>query len=111
MSGDFGFGKRSISSTAPSENDLSGIPKGSIRLSEETTAKAERAGEGLGFKSQLEPLVPHKSTGRRIVATPSKSIFIKGPESTIDWFVDFTNQHNFRSYWEAIEELKKRSGL
>ena len=110
MSGDFGFGKRHNKSTETAADDLSGIPKGPIRLSDETTAAAERAGEGLGFRSQLETKVP-KSTGRRIVAKPSKSIFIKGPEDTIDWFVEFTNQHNFRSYWEAIEELKKRSGL
>ena len=111
MNGDFGFGKRSARPTDSSENDLSGIPKGPIRLSEETTAQAERAGDGLGFRGQLEPAAPQKSTGRRIIATPSKSIFIKGPERTIDWFVEFTNQHDFRSYWEAIEELKKRSGL
>lgn len=111
MGGDFGFGKRSTKPTNEAEQDLTGIPKGPIKLSDEATAKAERAGEELGFRNQLEPVSPHRSSGRRIVATPSKSIFIKGPERTIDWFVDFTNDQGFRSYWQAIEELKKRAGL
>jgi hypothetical protein len=109
MTDALGF-KRRQPEDASGATDLSGIPKGAIKLDVAQADRAGRAGEALGFRSR-EPSSEPPTTQRRRPATPMKSILIKGPVETVDWFVRFTNDGDFRSYWEALENLRSRAAL
>jgi hypothetical protein len=111
---DLGFKRRD-----PADNPITpvseGIPKGAIKLDEAQAERAGRAGEALGFRSrEPAPISLDKSppSGRRQKgAVPSKSVFIKGPEPLIDWFITYTDSGEFRSYWEALADLRQKAGL
>jgi hypothetical protein len=105
------FKPRSKNPTLNPSGTFDGIPLGSIKMSDEVTARAERAGEVLGFRAQLSHSTLPQRVGRRRTAVPSKSIFLKGPEDLIDWFIQYTDAGEFRSYWEALADLKNRAGL
>ena len=106
---DFGFTKRD-GERRPSKEPITGIPKGAITVSPDAEARADRAGEALGFHSRREYPIEPEVRGRRKSAVPSKSLFIKGPEPLIDWFIRYADEGKFRSYWEALAELRKRAG-
>ena len=86
-----------------------GIPTGAIKLNEAQAERAGRAGEALGFRSR-EPSTGSIQGRRRKISPPSKSLFIKGPEPLIEWFINYADRGEFRSYWEALADLKKRAG-
>ena len=104
---ELGFKRRQSGDSQPPISE--GIPTGAIKLNDQQAERAGRAGEALGFRSR-EPSTILPQGRRRKVSTPSKSLFIKGPEPLIDWFVNYADQGNFRSYWEALADLRKRAG-
>jgi hypothetical protein len=111
---DLGFKRRdpTASATTPINE---GIPKGAIRLDSDQAERAGRAGEALGFRSR-EPASAQLNTSppagrRQKAAVPSKSVFIKGPEPLIDWFISYADSGEFRSYWEALADIRKKAGL
>lgn len=106
---DFGFTKRE-NERRPTKESITGIPKGAIAVSPDAEARADRAGEAHGFHSRREFPTQPEVRGRRKAAVPSKSLFIKGPEPLIDWFIQYADAGEFRSYWEALADLKKRAG-
>ncbi len=108
MTGDLGFKRRPLAETKR-PTDLSGIPKGAIKLNELQAERAGRAGEALGFRSR-EPQAEPQQGRRRKIASPMKSLFIKGPTDTVDWFINYADAGSFRSYWEALEDLRRRAG-
>ncbi len=105
---ELGFKRRQPDDTKR-HDDLSGIPTGAIKLDEGQAERAGRAGEALGFRSR-EPSTSPMLGRRRKVATPMKSLFIKGPVETVDWFISYADTGEFRSYWEALEDLRRRAG-
>jgi hypothetical protein len=105
---ELGF-KRRLPGDPKPQADLSGIPTGAIKLDERQAERAGRAGEALGFRSR-EPSTSPMLGRRRKVATPMKSLFIKGPAETVDWFISYADAGEFRSYWEALEDLRRRAG-
>jgi hypothetical protein len=111
---DLGF-KRRDPAEIPTIPVSTGIPKGAIKLDDAQAERAGRAGEALGFRSRepaSTPLDKSPPSGRRQKgAIPSKSVFIKGPESLIDWFITYTDSGEFRSYWEALADLRQKAGL
>lgn len=93
--------------------DFSGIPKGPLKVSPEEEAKILEESDKRGFRSRENKPAEAEATPnvrRSKGAVKSRSIYIKGPEELMDWFVEFTNEGDFNSYWEALEDLKKRAG-
>ncbi|RZL83507.1 MAG: hypothetical protein EOP66_03785 [Sphingomonas sp.] len=108
MSG-YGFGKR-VGRGKPNERtaaddriDLSGISRRSISVDPEREEEAIRRGDAIGFVDRGNAPV---ATRRRQPSVPQKSIFIKGPADTLDWFIEYANERGHRSYWNALEELR-----
>jgi hypothetical protein len=69
--------------------------------------KAVAKGEQLDFSSR-EPDSPTKEQGRverKRQQTPMRSIYIKGPESVLERFIDYTNRLGVDAYWQALEKL------
>jgi len=105
---------KTVKKPAPAgQGDFSGIPKGPLTVSPDKEKEILAASEEQGFKSR-EPIseATQGDTGvrRTKAAIKSKSVFIKGPEEVIDWFIGYTNEGDYKSYWEALEDLKKRAG-
>lgn len=125
MSG-YGFGKKTAGDGKKEETgagegdrlDFSGLARKPVTLDPEREEAAIRRGDALGFvdRGAASPSSPEnaiQSAGdaagtrrRRRSAQPQISVYIKGPKDTLEWFVEYTNQRGYRSYWEALEEFR-----
>ena len=111
MSG-YGFGKRPAgppNGAGEDRLDLSGIARAPVTVDPSREEAAIRRGDALGFVDRgAAPSSPAKEpAGRRRRATqPQISVFIKGPQDTLEWFIEYTNQRGHRSYWQTLEEFR-----
>lgn len=108
MSG-YGFGKKrsGTSSTedgaAADKLDLTGISRSSLSVDPAREAEAIRRGAEMGFVDRgTAPALGR----RRPPVAPQKSVYIKGPADTLNWFIEYANERGHRSYWTALEELR-----
>ena len=122
MSG-YGFGKKPASKIpSPVDDnvplDLSGIVRAPLNIDPAREAAAMARGDALGFvdrgeqKGQGSVHPTDQSDGttgvrRRRQTAPQGSLYIKGPQETLDWFIDYTNQRGHRSYWQALAEFRE----
>ncbi len=90
----------------PKKLDLSGLPKGTPKISAEKEKGAVKRGESLGFISR-EADGPSEVRRNRKKA-PTKSVFITGPAPVINQFIEYTNNLGVTSYWLALEKLLSR---
>ncbi|RKF17740.1 hypothetical protein D6851_15900 [Altericroceibacterium spongiae] len=81
--------------------DFSSLPKNPVSISDAEEKHAVQRGDDLGFISRGQG-----TTRRRKPAKRQKSLYVKGPEEIIDWFVEYTNTQNHSAYWKSIEDLK-----
>jgi len=111
MSG-YGFGKRPAGlANGPGEDrlDLSGIARAPVTVDPSREAAAIRRGDALGFidrSAASDPIIKEAAVRRRRSAQPQISVFIKGPQDTLEWFIEYTNQRGHRSYWQTLEEFR-----
>ena len=115
MSG-YGFKKPSA---APSKTeatsdklDLSGIGRTPVALDPQREEEAVARGAAMGFVDRDERVQAEtaRPSRRRREPVPQGNLFIKGPQATLDWFVEYTNSRGHRSYWQALEELRALAG-
>lgn len=116
MSG-YGFGKKPARPGADAgagegdaRLDFTGIARTPVTLDPAREEAAIRRGDALGFvdrgntgESVTEASGPKR---RRRATQPQGSVFIKGPQDTLDWFIEYTNQRGHRSYWQTLEEFR-----
>jgi hypothetical protein len=85
-----------------------------VNVSPDDDAKVIKGAEQLGFKSREanpEPKTEEDASkqGRGVIRQrsrePQREVFIKGPSSVIDRFVEYTNRSGYKSYWQALEAL------
>jgi len=101
----YGFGKKPTSTEGNAGKlDLTGIDRQKLEVDPAREEDAIRRGAAMGF---VERSSTSGSTRRRPVTAVQKNIFIKGPAETLDWFIEYTNERGHRSYWQALEELRK----
>ena len=114
MSG-YGFKKSTPASTADElgdKLDFSGIGRTPVVLDPKREQEAVARGAVMGFVDRDERPAEAgggRLTRRRREAVPQGNLFIKGPQDTLDWFVEFTNARGHRAYWQALEELRALS--
>ena len=92
--------------------DLSGIRRAPVALDPQREEEAVVRGAAMGFVDRDERPAEAgggRPTRRRREAVPQGNLFIKGPQDTLDWFVEFTNARGHRAYWQALEELRALS--
>ncbi|MBB5712059.1 hypothetical protein [Sphingomonas xinjiangensis] len=93
--------------------DLGGFRRNPVEVSPEQEAAAVARGDAIGFvdRSQGEHgslrVQQGRGVRRRKDAVPSRSLYIKGPEELLDWFIELTNERGYRSYWQALEEFRE----
>lgn len=118
---DYGFGKKPVppKTSAPADDnsrlDLSGIVRAPLAIDPAREAAAMARGDALGFVDRGDQRQgPSQSTDqspagirRRRQTAPQGSLYIKGPQETLDWFIDYTNQRGHRSYWQALAEFRE----
>lgn len=117
MSG-YGFGRKPARAAGAGEGgdeaqrlDLSGIERRPVVVDPAREEAALARGAALGFVDRAagetaESASPGASRRRRRPAQPQGSVFIKGPQDTLDWFIDYTNRRGHRSYWQTLEEFR-----
>ncbi|MGC9271737.1 hypothetical protein [Acidiphilium sp.] len=76
----------------------------------EDIARADAAGERVGFKSRENNEQIITIRRRRKELGPTTAINTRAPQSVAIPFISFCESNRF-SYWEGIQELMKRSGL
>ena len=117
----YGFKRPSAGGPADSPReshklDLGGFTRDPVEVSPEKEAAAVARGDAIGFvdRSQSDHAsqqslqsLQGRGVRRRKDAVPSKSLYIKGPEALLDWFIELTNERGYRSYWQALEEFKE----
>ena len=87
--------------------DLSGITRAPLAVDPIREAAAMERGTALGFVDRSQRTVePDTPIRRRRQTTPQSSVYIKGPRETLDWFIEYTNQREHRSYWQTLEEFR-----
>ncbi len=89
--------------------DLTGLDRVRVDVDPQREADAVARGAAMGFVDRAERderAAEERPVRRRRETVKQGNLFIKGPQSTLDWFVDFTNQGGHRSYWEALEQLR-----
>jgi hypothetical protein len=91
---DYGFRKRPL--------DLSGLPRDAPVPHPADEQKAVARGEALGFIDRGSG-----KTRRRPPPPPAASLYIKGPEEVIDWFIRYTESRGHRAYWQSLADLKE----
>jgi hypothetical protein len=110
MSG-YGFKKPNAASAddVAGKLNLSGLSKAPLRVDPVKEEEAVARGAAMGFVDRAQGEsegVPVRPSRRRRETVAQGNLFIKGPQETLDWFVDFTNQRGHRAYWQALEELR-----
>lgn len=73
-------------------------------------AKADAAGERVGFKSRELPEAVQVAKRRKKEIGPTTAINTRAPQRVAVPFIAFCEENRF-SYWEGIEELMRRTGL
>lgn len=73
-------------------------------------ARADAAGERIGFKSREAPEPMPAVRRRKREVGPTVAINTRAPERVAGPFIAFCEENRF-SYWEGIEELMKRTSL
>lgn len=108
MSG-YGFGKKAGAKPADDDRlDLSGITRTAVPVDPAREAAAIERGAALGFVDRSERGAGEGETvvRRRRQTAPQGSVYIKGPQDTLDWFIEYTNAQGHRSYWQTLEEFR-----
>ena len=113
MSG-YGFGKKPTDKSTGGAGeadrlDFSGIERAPVTVDPAREEAAIRRGAALGFVDRsvvIEPIGQNPVGRRRRATQPQISVFIKGPQDTLDWFIEYTNQRGHRSYWQTLEEFR-----
>lgn len=108
----YGFGKKApvpAKSAEETRLDLSGIVRAPLSVDPIREAAAMARGDALGFVDRGEQTGEggQPAVRRRRQSVPQGSLYIKGPQETLDWFVDFTNQRGHRSYWQTLAEFRE----
>ncbi|AXB80636.1 hypothetical protein [Novosphingobium sp. P6W] len=106
----YGFGKKPTASLLPDPGaeiedrlDFTGIERRPMAVDPALEEAAIRRGDALGF---VDRGAGETNRRRRRSTQPQTSVFVKGPQDTLDWFVEYTNQRGHRSYWQTIEEFR-----
>ena len=104
----YGFSKKA--EDKPSDDtilDLSGITRTPLAVDPVREAAAMERGTALGFVDRSQRTAePDTPIRRRRQTTPQSSVYIKGPRETLDWFIEYTNEREHRSYWQTLEEFR-----
>lgn len=104
---DFGFSKGGDKTkgegASPSKLDLGGMPKGPIQNDPMRERDAMTRAEAVGFtdRGQGRAIVRRKR-----VAQPTATVYVKGPEELIEWFISYTESKGHSAYWKAIEDFR-----
>ena len=104
---DFGFGKGGAKpkaeAAAPTNLDLGGMPNGPIENDRMRERDAMERAERVGFtdRGQGRGIVRRKR-----VAQPTATVYVKGPEELIEWFIHYTESKGHSAYWKAIEDFR-----
>ena len=108
----YGFKKPSPASAKAEEGsdklDFSGIERVPVALDPRREEEAVARGAAMGFvdrDERVEEEAPRPSRRRR-ETVPQGNLFIKGPQATLDWFVEYSNSRGHRSYWQTLEDLR-----
>lgn len=112
MSG-YGFGKKpgveepDSQTSTPNEQslDFSGIRRTPVTVDPAREKAAIQRGDALGFVDR-DTGGEQNGRRRRRSTQPQINVFIKGPQDTLEWFIDYTNQRGHRSYWQTLEEFR-----
>jgi hypothetical protein len=108
----YGFKKPAAAPTTVEEGgdklDLTGIARTPVALDPRREEEAVARGAAMGFVDRDERVQEEvvRPSRRRRETVPQANLFIKGPQATVDWFIDFTNNRGHRSYWQALEDLR-----
>jgi hypothetical protein len=102
---EYGFKKaaKPVENTVANQLDVSGIKTPPIDVDPSLERSAITRGERIGFIDRGQGTVTRRSRK----AQPSATIFVKGPVDTIQWFIRYTEDHGYPSYWRAIEDFRK----
>jgi hypothetical protein len=86
--------------------DLKGIETQPIEVSPAQEQQVIQVAERLGFISRENG---NESKGGGVVRHKKReiqrNIYIKGPASVIDQFIEYTNRNGFDAYWQALAKL------
>lgn len=103
----FGFTKKGEETTPENSNtpsiDLAGIPKGEIVNDPVREQDAIRRAEQSGFtdRGQGRTIIRRKR-----VAQPQATVYVKGPEDLIQWFISYTAKQGHAAYWNSLEDFR-----
>lgn len=102
MSG-YGFGaKKTPDAPATAKIDLGGLPTALPPLTQQAEAKAVAAGEGLGFVDRGQG----GARRQRPAPVPTASLYVKGPQELIDWFITYTDGQGHSAYWKSLQDFR-----
>lgn len=102
MSG-YGFGaKKTPEAPATGKMDLGGLPKALPPLTQQAEAKAVAVGEGLGFVDRGQG----SARRQRPAPVPTASLYVKGPQELIDWFIAYTDGQGHSAYWKSLQDFR-----
>jgi hypothetical protein len=104
---DFGFGKGGEKPQGEGEKsaklDLGGMPKGPIVNDRMREREAMERAERVGFTDRGQG---RGVVRRKRVAQPTATVYVKGPEELIEWFIAYTEDKGHSAYWKAIEDFR-----
>jgi hypothetical protein len=104
---DFGFGKGSDKSKGESPDrgklDLGGMPKGPVLNDRMREHEAMARAEAVGFTDRGQG---RGVVRRKRVAQPTATVYVKGPEELIEWFINYTESKGHSAYWKAIDDFR-----
>jgi len=103
----FGFDKRKGDESNSEElkpMEKSGLPRGPVVNDPARERQAMQRAEDLGYtdRGQGRGIVR-----RRPVATPTATVYIKGPEEVLEWFINYTAERGHKAYWNSIDDFRK----
>ena len=104
---DFGFSKSGEKpkeeGAAPAKLDLGGMPKGPIVNDPMREREAMDRAERVGFTDRGQG---RGVLRRKRVAQPTATVYVKGPEELIEWFIAYTEEKGHLAYWKSIEDFR-----
>lgn len=104
---DFGFSKGPDKTKGeagpPAKLDLGGMPKGPIVNDRMMEREAMERAERVGFTDRGQG---RGVVRRKRVAQPTATVYVKGPEELIEWFIGYTESKGHSAYWKAIEDFR-----
>lgn len=104
---DFGFKKGGAKHLTEGDTvakiDTTGLPVGPVINDRMREREAMERAEAVGFTDRGQGRGVRR---RQRVSQPTATVYVKGPEELMEWFIHYTESKGHSAYWKSLQDFR-----